>query len=515
AKKGEGIMTIDNVQRTLDSNTLVIADLNKPVAIAGIMGGKATEVSEETKNVLLEAAVFDPIIIRKACRQLSLASESSYRFERGIDQGMVLSASVRAQQLIREIAGGRTAGAITDTGVRPAREKELSLEIKEVKRVLGVEIDVETIKEIFRALDFSPLRKKDKMYLKIPSYRSDIDRDVDLIEEIARLYGYEKIPVKEPLFTPHKAYHLEKKTDSLEREVRHVLCSLGLNEIVTYSLASRSAVESLGIAADSLVRLQNPLSSEQEFMRPSLLSEMLEVVSWNLNRKNALLELFELNKVYIKGSDPAIQQEKLNLSIGMCGNTSGNWKNKAQEIDFFDLKGVVETLLASLGVKGHSFEKAQSPLFKDAMSMNIIVNGKVFGVMGETRQETARKFDIKKRVYMSEIFIEDLLGLVNLKKTFTSIPRYPAVKRDIALLVDDAVPASGIYNLIKEEARGMARSIEVFDLYKGQQVAEGKKSLAYSIEYRSDEKTLKDEEVNEAHKKVQDALIKKLGAQLR
>jgi phenylalanyl-tRNA synthetase beta chain len=515
AKKGESIVTIDGINRTLSQNILVIADANKPVAVAGIMGGKDTEITDSTKNILIESACFDPVVIRKACRELGLASESSYRFERGVDQGMIFASSVRAQELVKEMAGGKVAGKISDVGSGIEKEKEITLSLDEVPRILGVDVGQEKIKDIFKKLNLNPVKKKNNISVTIPSYRTDLNKDIDLIEEIARLYGYDSIPARLPSFTPHKTYQLEKKTIFLENEIRNILCGIGLNEIMTYSLISRDTVERLGIPLDNLVSLKNPMSSQQEVMRPSLLSEMLEVLNWNLNRKNTLLQLFEINKVYIMNKEKGQADEKMQLSIGICGSKPGNWKEKPRDLDFFDLKGVVEILLDSLGVSGYKIEKLAHPSLKENMSAAISMSGNVCGAFGEVKEDVARKFDIKRKVYAAEISLDELLIHANLKKAFTALPKYPSIKRDIAILLDDTINASGIYDVIKEEARELVKSVDVFDLYKGQQIQEGKKSLAYTIEYRSDERTLNDKEVNDIHKKVQDALTKRLGAQIR
>ncbi|MBU1912252.1 MAG: phenylalanine--tRNA ligase subunit beta, partial [Candidatus Omnitrophica bacterium] len=450
-----------------------------------------------------------------ACRQLGLASESSYRFERGIDQAMIFASSVRAQELVKETAGGRLAGKISDVGSGIEKEKEITLSLDEVLRILGIHIAPERIKDIFKKLNLNPVKKKNKIIVTIPPYRTDLGKDIDLIEEVARLYGYDKVPSRLPAFTPHKTYQLEKKTVSLENEVRKVLCGMGLNEIMTYSLTSRNAIEHLGISLEKLVNLKNPMSSQQEIMRPSLLSEMLEVLNWNLNRKNSLLQLFELNKVYIMNKATGQADEVMHLSIGICGNKPGNWKEKSRELDLFDLKGIIEILLDHIGVPDYRIEKTEHPSLKENMAIAVNVSAKACGVFGEVKEEVARKFDIKRKVYLAEFSLDSLLACANLKKTFRPLPKYPSIKRDIAILLDDTINASGIYDVIKEEARGLVRNVDVFDLYKGQQIQEGKKSLAYTIEYRSDERTLNDKEVNESHKKVQDALTKRLGAQIR
>ncbi len=517
AKKSETIVTIDGVRRELDPNMLVIADAFLPVAIAGIMGGKDTEISEGTKNVLLESAYFDPVSIRKTQRKLGLASESSYRFERGVDFSMILAASARAQGLIKEIAGGRVKGTVSDVGGKKIKEKEVALSLEEIPRVLGVEIDAKKVIGFLKRLDLKATKKaKGKISVKIPSYRKDLEKEIDLIEEAVRLYGYENVPVKIPIFKTQKTYEEEKKSlSSLKKEAKGILYSLGLSEVVTYTLTSRLSIENMGMPFEDLVRLQNPLSSNQEFMRPSLLPEMLDVLNWNLNRKNTYLKLFELNKIYRMNKDKGEVEERSNLSIGMCGVTSGNWKEKPRDVDFFDLKGAIIQFLNFLGVKGFVIEKCESFIFTDAMSCCIKIDGNVIGKLGEVKPDIARKFNIKHKIYMAEIAFEELLNYVKLRKLFKSLARYPSIKRDISVLADDSISASSVFDLIREEGKDIVKSVDVFDLYKGQQIEQGKKSLAYTVEYRSDEKTLKDEDVSDIHKKIQEALVKKLGVQIR
>jgi len=517
AKKGESIVTIDGVTRELEPSMLVIADAKKPVAIAGIMGGKDTEILNDTKEILLESAYFDPVVVRKAQRKLGLASESSYRFERGVDFAMILSASMRAQELIKDTSGARKVGTVTDVGGEAVKQKEISFSPDEIPRVLGIEIDSGKVISLFKRLELSSTKKKkSEITVKVPYYRRDLEKGIDLIEELARLYGYDKVPAKTPVFTVQKTYEEEKKEKVyLEKEAKRILYSLGMNEIVTYTLTSRASIEALGISFDNLVRLRNPLSANQEFMRPCLSSEMLEVASWNLNRKNAYLQLFELNKVYLLDKAKDQIEERLNLCLSMCGTTSGNWKEKPKNIDFFDLKGIVEKFLTSLGIKDYVIEEAESFIFDDIMSTRIKIDGKEVGRFGEVKPDVARKFDIKQKIYLAEISMEDLFKHVNLEKKFAALPKYPSIKRDISMIVDDSVSASSIFAVIREKTKDLVRSIDVFDLYKGQQIAQGKKSLAYTLEYRSDEKTLKDEEVSQIHKNIQDALVKKLGVQIR
>jgi len=517
ARKGESIVTIDGIKRELDPTILVIADSQRPVAIAGIMGGKDTEISNETKNVLLESAYFDPMTIKKAQRVLGLASESSYRFERGVDFGMVLAASIRAQEIIKDEAGGRPSGKVSDIGGKTIKDKEIIVFLDEIPRVLGIDIPSARVMEFFKRLGLKAARlPKNRILVKAPSYRQDLESEIDLIEELARLYGYDKIPAKCPRFTIQKTFKEERKDlVALARETKKRLLSLGMSEIVTYTLTPRSSIEAMGIPFDNLVRLRNPLSSNQEFMRPSLLSEMMEVLSWNLNRHNSLLKLFELSKVYSMSKDGHGIEERTNLSLGVSGTTPGNWKEKSRDLDFFDLKGVIEMLLQFLNIKNFTIEKIDSPVFDDTMSGGIKIDGHMLGEFGEVRQGVAKKFDIKQKIFLAEISIEGILKYADLNRRFSPLPKYPSLKRDISMLMDDSVEAKSIMDVIQENANDMVKSIEMFDIYKGQQIEKGKKSLAYTLEYRSDEKTLKDEEVSNVHKAIQEALVKKLKAQIR
>jgi len=515
AKKGESIVTIDGVKRELDTDVLVIADAVRPVAIAGIMGGRDTEITETTKNILLESAYFDPLIIRKAQRKIGIVTESSYRFERDVDFNMVLPASIRAQELIKEIAGGKLYGGLFDKGERPEKDREIVFLFDEIERVLGVKIDISSTIDYLKRLHLKPVRKSDnKIYIKVPSYRQDLRSGIDIVEEVARLYGYARIPTKRPLFTVQRDYQEEKRDYApLRKALRRTLFSLGMSEIVTYTLISRTALEKFGFPIENTLRLVNPLSLNQEYMRPSLLPEMVETLGWNLNRGNTSLCFFEEGKVYLKEGTGVNEQHRLGL--GVCGTKEGNWKERPRELDFFDLKGIIVSLLDYLGVEDYVIEKSDSSIFRSEFAASLRKGDDIFGSFGEVRPDILKTFDIKERVYLGEIDLEVLGKYVELKKNITPLPKYPSIKRDISLVVDLSISVADIYKVIEDSGGALVKSITLFDLYKGQQIQEGKKSLAYRIEYRSDDKTLKDEEVLEIHKNIQEALVKKLNAQIR
>ncbi|MFH1782004.1 MAG: phenylalanine--tRNA ligase subunit beta [Candidatus Omnitrophota bacterium] len=516
ARKGEELTTIDGVRRELDPTMLIIADDVKPVAVAGIMGGLDTEITEETKTIFLESAYFDPVSVRKTQRKLALASESSYRFERGVDPAMVYSASMRAQEMIKNIAKARCSGNLTDVGGKILKEKEISLDLGEIPRILGIDISRKDVIASLAGLDLKISKKtKNKITVKVPIYRQDLERDIDLIEEIVRIYGYDKVPSKLPRLSIGKLYEEEKKTlTALKKRSKEILTRLGLNEVVTYTLTSRASIETLGISFDNVVRLQNPLSANQAFMRPTLVAEMLEVLSWNINRRNSLVKLFEINKVYSIDRAKNEIKEKNMVSMAIFGNTPGNWKEHSREIDFFDMKGVVEKFLVSLGVKDYKLEKGEYTIFREDMALDLKIGNIKIGSLGEVKEKTARFFDIKDKVYIAEIDFEELIDHV-IPTRFKALPKYPSMKRDISMIASNDLSAENIFNVIRAEGGGLVTSIDIFDIYKGQQIQDGKKSLAYSVEYRSDEKTLKDEDVQALHMKVQEALVKKLGVEIR
>lgn len=524
ACEGEQIVTIDGVKRELDPTVLVIADKFSPRAIAGIMGGENSEVNDVTTSILLESAYFDPLSIHNTSRKLGLASQSSYRFERGVDLEGVYQASLRATELIKKLAGAdakspkaATVGRLIDKGKKRGRVNKVRLRYAKAGEVLGVEVPPAQIREILRKLQFSIVRKsKESLTVSVPSFRSDITREADLIEETSRLCGYDKIPSSLSRLMPNLSYAgggnlFSEVTYSV---VRQILSTLGLNEIMTYSLISRQALRKLGVSGDNIITVKNPLSYEQEILRPTLLAGMLNALLTNINRKNTNLKLFELSRIYLKAAQ-ASTKELTNLCIGIAGKKSDNWMRKADEYCFFDLKGIVEILLNKLGVENFRFSRGERPAFIPGRCAAVMLGEDNFGFLGEVKREILERFDISCPVYACKLQLHKLLAHIRREKRFVPLVRFPSIYRDISLIVPQEVDSEQIVSLVNKFGRDLVAKVTLFDQYFGEQIPSGFRGLSFSIEYCSVERTLTAAEADKLHAQVRQALSKELAAQVR
>ena len=510
AKNGEKIATIDGIERALLESMLVIADNSKPVAVAGVMGGLNTEVNFSTKNILLEAAYFDPISIRRTAKKLALSSDSSYRFERRVDVSNIKYSSDRATDLICQIAGGE-AGEFIDISAKFGDKKPVVLNIAKLDSVLGHSIPPAKAKKILSDLGLKlKASSKGKMSFIVPHFRYDLKDEVDLIEEVARVYGYNNIPNTIP---PIVGQPERISPDmAILGKTRAALTGLGFDEIITYSLLSKKVIDKAAMAAEDAVCVANPLSIEQEAMRPSLVPGMLGVVLWNINRRSKDLKFFEIGHVYGKRGNEFTESQYLGLCI--TGEMS-NWAGGSRAYSFFDLKGAVETLFGSLGIKDISFANARDCRLSSASSASIELGTEIIGIIGEVDTKVLADFDIKSPVYICEIALDKVYPFVKAKKIFEALPKYPAVSRDISIVADKDTPNQKIVAVIKGSAGTVLRSVSLVDKYSGKQIPDGKISLTYRLEYQDPTKTLEEKDVAEAHNKVLQALGSELGAKLR
>ncbi|MBN2097909.1 MAG: phenylalanine--tRNA ligase subunit beta [Candidatus Omnitrophica bacterium] len=527
AQAKEELITIDGMSRQLESPMLVVADKTSIQAIAGIMGGKSSEVTEATTNILLESAYFDALSVHHTSRKLGLATQSSYRFERGVDAAGVTLASLRATQLIKKIAGTKkkkskaiSIGKLIKKGKKVSQlNNRVRLRYQQASELLGIEIPPAEIKEILRALQFKLVRKSPTaLMVEIPSFRPDLSREADLIEEIARLYSYERIPTKLGQFAPDLARPVgpglsSGATNTTDWLLRQILSALGLHEIMTYSLISRQALRKLGIPEDNIIRVKNPLSYEQEVMRPTLLAGMLSAFLCNLNRKNKNLKLFELSRIYFKQDSRT--RERASLAIGVGGKKPDNWMHKMGEYSFFDLKGVVEALLLKLGVPDLNFQEAEAPIFIPGRTAFVLAGDKNLGLLGEVKNEILEKFDITSCLYLAELNLEELRAQIHQEKRFVPLAKFPAAARDVSFFAPPEVSSDEIAALIKKIGRGLVAQVSLFDQYFGEQIPPGFRALSFSIEYRSDERTLTAEEVDKLHAQIRQALNEELKVELR
>jgi phenylalanyl-tRNA synthetase beta chain len=508
----EKFKTLDNAERTLTAEMLLIADEKRGIALAGVMGGQNTEINDSTKDVLIESAYFSPTNIRRTSKILGLRSESSYRFERGADEGICDWASRRATQLILETAGGELAEGVVDVYPRPAEPKQITLRFAKTKDLLGIGIPHSDQISFLTKLGLTLTEQNPGIgTFKVPSWRVDLKRQVDLIEEIERLYGIEKVPA-----TPPRNAIGTNEFDFIYDQIvgaRAILTGLGLNEAQGQTLVSDS--ECRGQKA-ALIPLTNPLSSDMNVLRPSLLPGLIQSLRHNINRKNSDVALFEIGRVF--SSQNGAPKEGRCVAIALTGQRalpfwSGDERNA--RLDIFDLKGVLEEFLEHFGVRGVTFGRAEgSQLFLESAA--IALGGKLpLGEFGQLLPTLAKKYDLRDAVFLAELDLDQLIARRNLAKSFKALPQFPAIRRDVAMLVPEATTHASVLQAVKQAKAANLESVELFDVFRGKNVTEGQKSLAYAFTYRSVEKTLTDAEVNTAHTKILEAFKEQLKATVR
>jgi len=509
AYDGEKITTLDGQDRALDSSMLVIADSNKPVAVAGVMGGANSEISPDTKTVLFESANFNGTAVRLAAKKLGMRTESSGRFEKGLDIENVLTAINRAAQLAEEIGAGTVCKGIIDCYEVKPEIRYIDFRPDKINKFLGTNIPETDMIEILESLEIEVV--KDGRKLKIPSFRQDLEVEADIAEEIARFYGYNNI---EPTLLTGKASTQGKKTykQKIEDKIRNIMLSCGMFETYTYSFTSTKVFDKINLPQDSVLRkravvISNPLGEDYKIMRTTTIPDMLEVISRNYNRRVEEARLFEISYIYLKNeeSDDKLPEERKVLTLGMYGNT-----------DFYDLKGIVEELFDNLGIKNYDImAEKDNPTFHPGRTASVSINGKNAGVFGEINPQVSENFEAPERTYIGIFDIQLLVQNSAVERKYKPLPKYPAVTRDIAMLVRDEITVKQIDQIIRQRGGKILEDAVLFDVYKGKQVPEGMKSIAYSITFRAEDRTLTDEDVNKAMQKIIDSLKNNLDAQLR
>ncbi|MBO8129462.1 MAG: phenylalanine--tRNA ligase subunit beta [Peptococcaceae bacterium] len=517
AVNGERIVTLDGKERQLDSEMLVIADEQKAVGIAGVMGGFNSEVTDNTTAILLESAFFDPASIRRTSRLLGLRSEASLRFEKGIDLEGCARAADRAAELIHQIGGGKVVSAAIDEYPRVYTPKTITVRPARVNDILGVTISVDEMKGILTRLNFNPREDKGHLLVTVPSYRTDIDLEIDLIEEIARLHGYNNVPDT----LPFGAGTMGVRTDvqNKEKMVRELLASCGLNEVITYSFIDPKMFDKLRLdeqdALRNAVRLQNPLSEEQSVMRTLLLPGLLDVLARNYYRRNTDVAVFEIGRIFIPSSD-FLPEEHLSLGCAVMGQTDGGWKHASRQRDFYYLKGIVEVLMMRLGISQVSFVKDENRTsYHPGRTARVMIAGEEAGVIGEVHPDVLEAFDLPTRVVACEIDLEKILNYGPVKTRFQELPRYPSVDRDLSLLVKKEISCDEVTKVIWQSGKKLLRHVNLFDVYEGEQIPQDWRSLTFSLKFQARDRTLTDEEVTKTMERIVHNATQQLGAQVR
>lgn len=517
AKNGEEITTLDNQPLKLSEKDLLITDPAKPIALAGIMGGLYSEIDTKTINVLLESAYFDPVTIRRSSKRLEKSTDSSYRFERGTDIKNLTLALNRASQLIKEVAGGEIAKGIIDVSGKISKPQLLSLSIDTLNKTLGTKLTVREVADELVSLGFELLRcDKNLMSFNVPSFRVDIKREVDLIEEVARIYGYNKIPTAVP-YIPSR--HLSvSPLQKIQKKIRESFVELGFNEAITYSFVNKDRLQIFDKDTDKFIEVKNPISKDQGVMRTNLITEMLKRVSHNMNYNTMDLRLFEIGKTFKwndKKTEP-VETEKVVAVIS--GSRFSSWNLPQGDVDFFDIKGAAEYLLKSLGITGAAISKidaAANIYYNPYRSAAFMLGNDEIIKFGELHPDYQEQLDIKKKVYILEADVDLLVNVGKDMPVFEELPKFPGVARDLAILVGKEIPVADIIREIKKVSGTDLVNISVFDLYEGEQVPQGKKSIAFSLFYQSREKTLSEDVIAKHQADILSALKEKFSAILR
>ncbi len=519
ARAGEKLRTLDGQDRQLTPENLVIADSAGPIALAGVMGGQETEVSDRTTNVLLESANFDPVSIRRTSRQLNLPSEASARFSRGIHPETVRPAAERAAELMRQHAGATVSRGLVDAYPAPLPPQVISLKLGEVRRLLGMDFPALEVLRILEALEFKvETAGPEELRVTVPPHRLDIQAGAaDLIEELVRIHGYDSLPAT--LLADRLPEQHGNPSLALEERVRDILVGAGLQEVITYSLTMPEREAPLGLPGEGYVRLQNPISSERVVMRHSVLAGVLEVAASNLRHAEDV-RLFEVGPVYLERAGENLPDEPRRLALVLTGRRSPEfWAEagaKRPELDFFDLKGVVAALAEDLHLTEVSYRPSSAPYLHPGRAAELLIKGLPAGSFGEMHPQAAEAYGLGGRAVLAgELDLEAVLAAVPPRHLYTPVPRFPAALRDIAVIVDEAVPAERVEKELRAAGGDLLRGVRLFDLYRGESIPPGTKSLAYALTYQPEGRTLTDKEVDKAHKKIEDRLKHVLNARIR
>jgi phenylalanyl-tRNA synthetase beta chain len=513
AEAGTKFTTLDDIERTLHEEDLMICDDKGPMCIAGVFGGKDSGITEKTSNIFLESAYFNPVSIRKTAKRHGLSTDASFRFERGIDPSITEYALKRAAMLIREIAGGEITSDIIDLYPKKIEDFPVKFNFNNATKIIGQDLPKETIKKILASLDIKINSVSEtNLGLVIPSYRVDVQREIDVIEEILRVYGYNNIGFTKKI-NASVAYASRTEDYKVQNIIASQLNSLGFHEMMANSLTTPEYISlSEQLKEEFNVMMLNPLSHDLSAMRQSMLFSGLEALSYNINRKNNDLKLFEFGKSYHKL--PSGYDENKHLSLFMTGNRiAENWTTTSTPTCFFLFKGYVESIFSRLGITKTNFMPIQIDVLSEGIAIGV---GKdILVEFGTVKKSILKHFDIKQEVFYADFNWGMLLKLIGTKMKFQEISKYPEVKRDLALLIDEHISFDQVYQVARQTEKSLLKNINLFDVYQGSNLPEGKKSYAVSFTLQDSSKTLTDDQIDKIMKKLQANFDKELGAVLR
>ncbi len=508
SKAGDVFVTLDDKERQLPENTVMICDAERPVAIGGIMGGQNSEVTDQTTDILLESAYFKPERIAMASKKLGLSTDASQHFERGADPENVIRAIDYAASLMEKLADGQVAKGVVDVYPQPVQPRTIPLDVAKINRVLGTNFDRQTIQQKLEAIQLTV--EKDKVI--VPTFRHDLSLVEDLAEEVARLVSYANLPAKTYTTTFYEMPVSE--TENLLQFLRSELLALGLQEVFTQSMVRRSEAEAFNAEP---VAIKNPVSDDMAVLRPSLFAGMLKAVSYNLNRNNKDLHFFEIGRIFTHFDGKHLPEQPYALAVVITGNRYlPGWNVPEQPVDFYDIKGYLEAFLNKLFLDNYQiilYDKA-SYLAKD-QTVALTVNDEIIGLCGKLTEETCERFEIEREVYGFEINIDVLKKHLIFDRQFQPIPKFPYSERDVAFLLDEEIQAADVVAFVEKNGGSLLKTVEIFDVYQGKNIPQGKRSLGLRLRYQSNERTLSDKEVDQYFQQIINKIIKHFSASLR
>lgn len=525
ADAGETFVTLDQKERPLGPEMLMICDGQKPVAIGGVMGGLNSEIESDTTRVLIESAYFEPSSIRRTSKQLALSTDASYRFERGVDPNGTVAALNRSAKLMVEIGGGKLISGLIDEHPKPQKSKQLVLSTRHTNRLLGTKLNRNDIGDLLKSIEFSVEAQpgdndKDQLVVQPPFFRVDVTRPEDLMEEVARRFGYNNIPTTYPLM-PADARSPAKEID-LRNRIKNLMVGFGFTEAITYSFIDNLACNRLRLKTDDerrmLVNILNPLTEDQAVMRTSILPGLLDTVRYNSAQQIRRLKLFEIGKIFIHKNPDNLPQE-IEMLVGLWAGArhEPSWHTTEILCDFYDIKGVAEELLRALKLDRLKFTRLPDEsctYTRPGCSAQILVDKSPLGIVGEIHPEVLKNFDVKQTAYIFEINFNRLVPLISGKTSVKPIPKFPAVFRDITIYVKKSIETQDIFEKIQKLNEELVESLQLLDVFKGDPIPADKKSISIRVTYRSPNKTLEDEDVHDLHKSITDRLVKAFDASL-
>ena len=518
AKDGEKLVTLDDVERQCEAGQLLIADPRGGLCIAGVMGGASSEVRNDTVNILFESAYFAPRSIRKTAAKLGMKSESSFRFERGIDPNGSLTAINRAMHLVELLGAGTVARGYVDQYPQPIRPVTIHTSVETLNHWLGTDLSPTEIRSYLERVTFAVSDSPAGGFtVTVPTYRPDVSYSADLAEEVARLYGYDRIPATIP---ESRLPGGRTSFQQFEADCRSLLQGIGFSEIKTYSLYGKNVPARLQLPEnDSLVRtvdLMVPLSEDQAVMRTNLVHSLLECLAFNAKRRQPNLAFYELARVYWPQAGEVLPEEPLHLSVGLMGQLrEAGWNQSREEVDFYDMKGVLEALFDRFSLPQFTLERSAKPFLHPGQAAEVRVNGTPVGWLGQVHPEVAEEYGLTKKAFIMELDLQVLAAFRETALLFEPLPKFPALERDLALVLPQTVPAAEVAAKIEAITKHLVERVELFDVYQGEQVPPGMRSLAFKLVYRSKERTLTDAEVNQLQTELLATLNNAYGATVR